>query len=116
MTQYVIKILVTTALVVLVSEVARRSTIMAAVLASVPIVSVLAMIWLYVETDDVARVAALARSVVWLVLPSLILFVALPILIERGFGFYLSLGVSVAATVIGYVLVISIIRRVGIAY
>ena len=53
---YVIKILVTTALVVLISEVAKRSSLLGAVLASVPLVSVMAMIWLYIDTRDIEKV------------------------------------------------------------
>jgi hypothetical protein len=113
MSYYITKIVVSTVLVVLVSESARRSSLMGAILASVPIVSVLAMIWLYSETRDVAQVAALARSVVWLVIPSLVLFVVLPVLLGRGHGFYLSLGLSIVATVAAYFSMIVAARFLG---
>jgi hypothetical protein len=72
------------------------------------------MIWLYAETRDVMQVAALSRSIVWLVLPSLVLFVGLPILLNRGMGFYLSLAFSVAATIAAYFAMISGARLFGI--
>ena len=114
MTYYIVKIAVTTALIILISEIARRSTLIGAILASVPIVSVLAMIWLYTETRDVAQVATLARSIVWLVLPSLLLFVTLPVLLERGLNFYLSLAASISLTIVGYFATIHVIRHFGL--
>jgi len=113
MSYYLAKIVVTSALVVLISEVSRRSSLAGAVLASVPIVSVLAMIWLYVDTRDVSQVSALSRDVIWLVLPSLVLFVVLPILLKRGVGFYTSLTVSIGATVLAYLAAIAVARCIG---
>jgi hypothetical protein len=114
MTYYIIKIAVTTALIVLISEISKRSTFIGAILASVPVISVLAMIWLYSETRDTAQVAALTRSVFWLVLPSLLLFLTLPVLLERGYNFYVSLSVSIGVTIVGYYVTISIVRHFGL--
>ena len=113
MVYYAVKVLISAGLVVLVSELAKRSTLAGAVLASIPLVSVLAMIWLYVDTRDAAQVAALSRSVFWLVLPSLVLFLLLPVLLERGYTFYLSLATSVGATVIVYYAAIVTVRYFG---
>jgi hypothetical protein len=107
------KILATTALVVLISVIAKRSTLIAALLASVPLVSMLAMIWLYAETRDPAQVAALSRSIFWLVLPSLSLFLALPALLERGHSFSMSLAVSFTVMLACYFITISIVRFFG---
>ena len=74
------KVAITTILIVAISEVAKRSSLAGALLASIPLVSVLAMIWLYVDTKDIEKVSNLATSVFWLVLPSLVLFIALPLL------------------------------------
>lgn len=109
MTYYISKIIITTALIVLISEIARRSSLVGAILASIPLVSVLAMIWLYAETKDVAAVSALATSIFWLVLPSLALFVSLPLLLARGLQFYPALAVSIAVTVVSYYLMVSIL-------
>ena len=108
------KIVITTALIVLISEIAKRSSLIGAILASVPLVSVLAMIWLYAETRDPEKVAALASGVFWLVLPSLALFVALPILLRHGVGFYLSMGLSVGITVVSYFVMIAALNHFGI--
>lgn len=114
MSYYLTKIAVTTALVVLISEISKRSTLVGAVLASIPLVSVLAMIWLYSETRDVAQIAMLSRSIFWLVLPSLVLFVLLPMMLQRGYGFATSLTVAAAATVAAYYGTVLILRHFGI--
>jgi hypothetical protein len=113
-TYYLLKVAVTAALVVLISELSRRSTLAGALLASLPLVSVLAMIWLYLDTRDVTRVAALSRSVFWLVLPSLVLFMLLPVLLQRGHGFYASLSVSLGATVVSYGAMVGVARMIGL--
>jgi hypothetical protein len=112
--QYLTKIVVTALLVVVISEVSKRSTFVGALLASLPIVSVLAMIWLYNDTRDAMQVAALSKSVFWLVLPSLVLFLLLPAMLARGVHFYLSLAASIGATIIVYLGAISLGRRLGL--
>jgi hypothetical protein len=114
--QYVVKIVATALIVVAVSELSKRSSFAGALLASIPIVSVLAMIWLYADTRDVAQVAALSRSVFWLVLPSLVLFLFLPILLTRGYAFYASLAMSIGATILVYLGAISIGRHLGLKF
>lgn len=114
MTYYVVKIAVTTILIVAISEVAKRSSLVGAILASIPLVSVLAMFWLYVDTRDIAKVSSLSSSVFWLVLPSLALFLALPLLLKQGLNFYLSMGVSIGITVVCYFLMISALNHYGV--
>ena len=114
MTYYVVKIAVTTILIVAISEVAKRSSLVGAILASLPLVSVLAMFWLYVDTRDVAKISALSSSVFWLVLPSLALFLALPLLLKQGLNFYLSMSVSIGVTVVCYFLMISALNHYGV--
>lgn len=114
MLYYVTKVAVTALMVVLISEVAKRSSFLGAVLASVPLTSVLAMLWLYLDTGDAAKVSALAGSVFWLVLPSLALFVALPLLLAKGVNFYAGLVVSIAITALCYWLMVTLLRLYGI--
>lgn len=114
MTYYITKVLITTALIVLISEISKRSTLIGAILASVPLVSVLAMIWLYWDTRDAAQVAALSRSVLWLVVPSLALFLPLPVLLERGYNFYGSLAASTGVTIACYYVMIAVLRHFGV--
>jgi cobalamin synthase len=109
---YITKIAVSATLIVAISEIAKRSSVMGAILASVPLVSIISMIWLYHESGDTAKVIALASNIVWLVLPSLVLFIALPILLKNEIGFYFSLGISIVLTVIAYVLMLSCLHLI----
>ena len=111
---YITKVTVTAIVVVAVAEIAKRSPVWAALLASLPLTSLLAFIWLYLDTGDPERVAVLAQSVFWLVLPSLVLFVVLPLLLRAGWGFWVSLGSSCAATAIAYLAMTWVLGRVGI--
>ena len=114
MIYYLTKIAITTLLIVVISEIAKRSSFFGALLASIPLVSVLAMLWLYIDTKDVTKVSALSTSVFWLVIPSLALFVTLPILLKQGVSFYLSMSISVAITVLCYWLMVNILKHYGI--
>jgi len=112
---YITKVAITTLLIVLISEIAKRSSFVSAVLASVPLVSVLAMVWLYVDTRDVERVSALSSSIFWLVIPSLALFISLPLLLKQGIDFYPAMGISIAITVLCYWLMLGLLRHLGVA-
>lgn len=114
MVYYLVKIIITTLLIVVIAEIAKKSSFVGAVLASVPLISVLAMIWLYVDTKDVAKVSALSTSVFWLVIPSLALFIALPLLLKQGLNFYLSMGISIAITVACYFIMIALLNQFDI--
>lgn len=111
----VLKFGLSAALIVAVSEIAKRSSLMGALVASLPLTSILAMVWLYAETGDVARVTALSSGIFWLVLPSLVLFLSLPILMRAGIGFYLSLALSIGLTAVSYVAMLEALRRFGIS-
>ncbi|WP_442485073.1 DUF3147 family protein [Aeoliella sp. SH292] len=110
---YVLKVLITTALVVAVSEASRRSTLLGAVFASLPLVSILGMIWLYWDTGDSEKVAALSNSIFWLVLPSLPFFLLVPYLLSRQVGFYTSMTIASGVTVGLYWLAITLLRHHG---
>jgi len=110
---YLFKIIVTTILIILVAEFSKRSSLAGALLASVPLVSVLAMVWLYIDTRDVERISTLSNSIFWLVIPSLAFFLALPILLRAGLGFYPSLFVSIGITVVGYLAILALMGHYG---
>lgn len=112
---YITKVIVSAVLIVAISEIAKRSSVLGAVLASIPLVSVIAMIWLYHETGDTAKISALANGIFWLVIPSLVLFLALPLLLKTGLNFYLSLGISITLTAISYFLMLSLLKQFGVA-
>ena len=109
-----VKIVITTAIIVLVSEVARRSTLLGALIISIPTVSILSMTWLYVEKRDTAAVAQLATSTMWLVFPSLVLLIVLPLLLRRHVGFALSMTIACGATIACYFAMILALRQFGV--
>ncbi|MFC3151634.1 DUF3147 family protein [Litoribrevibacter euphylliae] len=107
---YVQKLIITTVMVVLISEIAKRYSMIGAILASLPIVSILAIIWLYHETHDLNRISAFSSNIFWLVIPSLVFFVALPWLIQLKWGFYPALFGAGFLTVICYFLAIIVLK------
>ncbi len=114
MAYYVFKVAISALLIVAIAEISKRSSFIGALLASVPRVSVLAMVWLYVDTRDSDKVAALASGVFWLVLPSLALFIALPLMLKQGYNFYLSMGLSILITIGCYWLMVTLLNQAGI--
>jgi len=114
MTYYIFKLALTTGIVVAVSEISKRSSLFGGLLASLPLVSFLGIIWLHVETGDAEKVAGFAKSVFWLVLPSLPFFLVLPYLLKRNVNFYVSLGVATAVMFGLYTAMMMVLRRYGI--
>jgi uncharacterized membrane protein (GlpM family) len=110
----IIKVIITSLIIVAISELSKRSSMIGAVLASLPITSTLAMLWLYVDTKDVGKVAALASGIFWLVIPSLVFFISLPLFLKKGIGFYVSMGSSIALTAGCYFVMIAVLARYGI--
>lgn len=102
MGQYALKIGLSALILVAIAEIAKRSSFWAAALASLPLTSLLAFVWLYVDTGDTQKIAALSSGIFWLVLPSLLLFVLLPMLLRSGVGFWVSLLTASAATALAY--------------
>jgi hypothetical protein len=113
MIYYAVKVLLSAIVVVAVSEVAKRSTLAGALIASLPLTSILAFVWLYSETHDVERISGLSIDIVWLVIPSLALFATLPLLIRLGWGFWWSLLAAIAATAVCYAATVALLRRFG---
>lgn len=72
------------------------------------------MLWLYIDTKDIDKVSALSTSVFWLVLPSLALFVALPLLLKQGLNFYVSIGMAIGITVGTYWLMVTLLNHYGV--
>ncbi len=114
MAYYLIKIAVTTGLIVAISEVAKRNSLMGAILASIPIVSVLAMCWFYVDTKDTSKISTFSISIFLLTLPSLALFISLPCLLRCGMNFYLAILTSIGLTAMCYYTMIMILSHFGI--
>ena len=98
-----------------VSEIARRYPGWGGLVASLPLTSLMALMWTWRDTGDVAKVAGLASGAMWFILPSLPLFLIIPALLRWGMGFWTALGLSCAITLALYALFSWMAPRVGIA-
>lgn len=107
------KYLLTAAVVVAVSELARRSDRLGALIASLPLVTFLALIWLYVEKQPSEKIANHAYYTFWYVLPTLPMFLVFPALLTR-LGFWPTLAVCALITVVLFVVTALVLKRFGI--
>ena len=107
------KYAITAAVVVLVSEVAKRSDRLGALIASLPLVTLLALTWLHVEKQPAEKIANHAWYTFWYVVPTLPMFLAFPRLFAR-FGFWPALACSAAITMLSFVLFALAVRPFGI--
>ena len=110
-----IKTLITAAVVVAVSEIARRSSLFAGLIASIPLVSFLAIIWLYWETKDSQKIVDLSYSIILMIIPSLTFFIVLPFVMKLQFSFVTSMIVATVSTIIAYWLFIVLLGKFGIS-
>ena len=110
----VIKALLSGAIIAAVSEIAKRWPGFGALVASLPLVSILGMLWLWRDTKDMERMAAHAEGTFWFVLPSLPMFLLIPFLLRRGVGFYPSLLSGCALTIGLYMGMVFIGPRFGL--
>lgn len=99
---FVVKVLLTALIVAGISALAKQTTLLAAVLASLPLTSILALIWMQVEGQPAENMMVLSRQIFWLVIPSLLFFVVFPLLIRLQFSFYPALLLACFATAIAY--------------
>jgi hypothetical protein len=107
------KYAITAAVVVLVSEVAKRSDRLGALLASLPLVTLLTLVWLYVEKQPAEKIANHAWYTFWYVVPTLPMFLIFPALLAR-FGFWPALGLSAIITIASFGLFALAVRPFGI--
>jgi hypothetical protein len=111
MSYLVLKAVLSGLLVAAISEIARRNAGFAALVASLPLVSILGMLWLWRDTGDAGRIASHAEATFWYVLPSLPMFLIIPWLIRRGAEVAVALGVGTMVTVALYLLLVWLAPR-----
>ena len=113
MSWLIIKYLITAGIVILVSEVAKRSDRLGGMLAALPLVTFLTLIWPYVENQPTEKIANHAWYTFWYVVPTLPMFLAFPILLAR-IGFWSALLTSIGITIICFIVFAYIVRHFGI--
>ena len=110
----VFKIIITAVIVVAISEISKRSTILGSLLASIPLISVLAIFWIYFETKDITNIVNLSRNILLLIPPSLIFFITLPLTLHMNISFIYSMLISISATALVYIIYIYLLGIIGI--
>jgi len=101
-------------IIAIVSEVAKRFPGFGALIASLPLVSLLGILWLWRDKPDVPNMAAHVEATFWFVLPSLPMFLLIPWMLRTGFGFWTSLLAGCALTVLLYLAMTWIGPRFGL--
>ena len=101
-------------IIAIVSEVAKRYPGFGGLIASLPLVSVLGMMWLWRDKPDAANMAAHAEGTFWFVLPSLPMFLLIPAMLRNGFGFWVSLAAGCALTILLYSLMVWMGPKLGL--
>jgi hypothetical protein len=112
---YAAKVALSAVIIVAVAELAKRHSGAAALIAALPLTSVLAFVWLHLDGTPPGRIAQLASEIFWLIIPSFALFIALPLLLKQGVGFWPSLALSMAITVACYLAMLPVVRRFGVS-
>ena len=110
-----LKAVISGLLVAAIAEISRRNSTIAALLAALPIISVLAILWMWHDTRDVNQIAAFSWGVFWYVLPSLLFFVLLPVLLRSAhLPFYAALLIAAAATIVAFLALKPLLARFGV--
>ncbi len=111
MAMLITKFLVTSFIIVLVSEIVKRTEKVGALIAALPFVTIMVMIWLHVENQSMEKIANHASYTLWFVVPTLPMFVQMPLMLRKGYNFWLTLGV---VTFISFLVTVWIGRRFGV--
>ncbi len=111
----IVKAALSGVMIMIVSEVAQRRPALGALIVSLPLVSILSILWLWRDTGDAERIAAHAQATFWLVLPTLPMFLVFPALLRAGTGFWTALAVSIAMTIALYIATAWALRKFGVA-
>ena len=114
MTYTILKFAISAAVLVAVSEISKRNSFAGGLLASLPLTSLLAFLWLWRDTHDSAKISALSTSILWLVLPSLSFFIALPLFLKKGVAFHPALGASIVVMLACYGGMVLVLGKLGI--
>ncbi len=111
--QVFIKLIVSAAIIAIASEAAKRSVLLAAIIISIPLTSIISIGWVWWESHDTAKVIALSNGIFWMVVPSLVFFMVLSGLLKTGFRFEMAMAFAIAVMAVGYAFYALILRKFG---
>ena len=110
---YIVKLVISAGIIVLISELSKKLPLLASLIASLTLISVLGMIWMYAEKVEIQKIASHAEGTFWYVLPSLPMFLLLPWMLKKGIPFPASLGAGIALTGVLYFLMTKVLAKFG---
>ena len=113
MVWYIVKLLISAGVIVLISELSKKLPLLASLVASLPLVSILGMIWMYGEKVEIEKIASHSVGTFWYVVPSLPMFLIMPWMMRKGISFPASLGVGIALTGALYLIMTKILAKFG---
>ena len=108
---YALKILIASLIAVAASEIAKRSTLLGALVVALPLTSMLAMGFLYYDTKNAEKVAEFARTIPLMILPTFLFFYLFGFLVDKQAGFAMAMGISTATMLACYGLYIFFARN-----
>jgi len=108
---FAVRVIISGVLVALIALIGRRWPGIGGIIASVPLVSTLGMIWLWHDTQDRELVASYATAAFWYFLPTIPMFMLIPALLRNGTGFWLSLAAGLGLTILLYLLTAALLAR-----
>ena len=114
MTAFAIRAILSGIIIALIAVSGRKAPAAGALIASLPLISVLGMIWLWRDTTDPLLLANHAEATFWYVLPSLPMFLLMPLLLRSGHSFWFALASGIALTIMLYLATIVIAARFGV--
>jgi hypothetical protein len=114
MTAFAIRALLSGIIIALIAIIGKKAPAAGALIASLPLISILGMIWLWRDTGDRILLADHAEATFYFVIPSLPMFLLIPLMLRSGVGFWLSLGAGIALTIALYMLTVTLAARFGI--
>nr|WP_321238252.1 DUF3147 family protein [uncultured Tolumonas sp.] len=107
------KYLITAGMVVLISELAKKSDRIGALVASLPLITILTLVWLFIEGQPESKISNHAYYTFWYVIPTLPMFILFPYFMSR-FGFIMTLVISILLTAVMFILFAALVKRFGI--
>lgn len=113
---FLVKVVLSALIIAAVSELGKRFTLLGAILASLPLTSILALVWLYLDTRETKPVIDLSVGIFWAVLPSLLFFMVLPLLLRKGVAFTPALMAACIVMAAAYGVYTLLLRQFGIQF
>ena len=110
---YLIKVVLSAILIVLISEISKKLPLLGSLIASLPLISVIGMIWMYGEKIDTEKIASHSVGTFWYVIPSLPMFLVMPWMLRKGISFPVTLSAGIVLTGVMYFLTTKILAKFG---